>query len=99
MERVERVLDAVERVPRGQVASYGDIGRAVGVGARFVGRILARHGAEVAWWRVTTRDGLLPAHLLPDAFAHWADEGVGVRGDGRGCRIADHRVDPTLLIG
>lgn len=98
VEVTECVLDAVARVPRGRVASYGDIGRAVGVGARHVGRILARRGHEVAWWRVTDRDGLLPPHLLPDAVAHWDDEGIGVRADGLGCRIAEHRVDPDLLI-
>lgn len=99
MDPVERVLDAVARVPRGRVASYGDIGRAVGVGPREVGRILARHGSEVAWWRVTSRDGLLPPHLLPDAVSHWLDEGIGVRPDGRGCRIGRHRVDPAVLTG
>lgn len=89
----ERVLAAVAQVPRGRVATYGDIGRVAGVGARHVGRIMARHGSAVAWWRVTSRDGLLPPHLLPDAVAQWSDEGVGVRPDGRGCLIAEHRID------
>ena len=70
VEGVTRVLLAVEHVPWGRVASYGDIGRGVGVGPREVGRILARHGNAVAWWRVTTRDGLLPEHLLAEATAH-----------------------------
>lgn len=95
MSDVERVLDAVARVPWGCVASYGDIAREVGVGARHVGRIMARHGSEVPWWRITTRDGLLPPHLLPDAVAHWLDEGIEVRPDGRGCLIArDRFADP-----
>lgn len=94
---VERVLAAAGRVPPGGVASYGDVGRAAGVGARHVGRIMARYGSAVAWWRVTSRDGLLPPHLLPDAVAQWDDEGVGVRPDGRGCLISRHRVDWRLL--
>lgn len=92
MERAERVLDAVARVPWGRVASYGDIGRAVGVGPRQVGRILALRGDGVPWWRVTDREGRLPAHLLPEAIAHWEEEGVGVRDDRGGCRLVDHRV-------
>ena len=90
---VGRVLAEVERIPPGSVASYGDVGRAAGVGARHVGRIMARHGHEVAWWRVTSRDGLLPPHLLPDAVAHWEEEGITLREDGRGCAIALHRVE------
>ncbi len=96
MDRVERVLDAVARIPRGRVASYGDVGRAVGVTPRQVGWIMARHGSGVPWWRVTSRDGLLPPHLLPDAAARWADEGIALRPDGAGCRIGRHRVDPAV---
>lgn len=89
-----QVLDAVARVPEGRVASYGDIGRVVGVDARFVGRIMARYGSEVAWWRVTNRDGELPEHLVGEAIVHWRDERIEVRPDGRGCVIARHRFVP-----
>lgn len=97
MDTTGRVLEVVELIAPGHVASYGDVGRAAGVGARHVGRVMARHGHEVAWWRVTSRDGLLPPHLLPDAAAHWEEEGIALRPDGRGCLIARHRVAATDL--
>lgn len=96
VEAVERVLDAVASVPEGCVTSCGDVGRAAGVGARFVGRALARHGGEVAWWRVTNRLGELPEHLLGEAIERWRDEGIEVRPDGRGCLIARHRYVPQV---
>lgn len=95
----DRVLAAADRVPPGAVASYGDIGAAVGVPARQVGRIMARHGWEVAWWRITDRQGRLPAHLLGEAIAHWREEGIGVRDDGSGCRFDQHRVAVEVLLG
>ena len=43
---IELVLSAVEHIPRGQVASYGDIAELVGVaGPRLVGRVMSLHGA------------------------------------------------------
>ena len=50
---VEKVLRAVELVPPGRVASYGDIAQIVGTGPRQVGAIMARWGSDVSWWRIT----------------------------------------------
>lgn len=94
---VERVLRAVELVPPGQVIAYGDIAALVGTGPRQVGSIMRLYGGNVTWWRVTNASGDLPAHLLPQALDHWAEEGIAVRANGRGCRIRDHRVDLTWL--
>lgn len=87
------VLLAADVVPRGRVVSYGDVGALVGVGPRQVGQIMARHGHEVAWWRVTAATGRLPAPLLPRAAEAWAREGIMLAPDARGCRIDEHRAD------
>lgn len=98
VEGVTRVLLAVEQVAWGRVASYGDIGLAAGVNPRTVGRILARHGNGVAWWRVTNREGLLPERLLAEAVVHWEEEGIALRDDGRGCDLAACRVEVSELL-
>ena len=46
---VDRVLLAVQQIPPGRVASYGDVARVVGTAARQVGRVLALHGTDVPW--------------------------------------------------
>lgn len=76
--RAERVLGLVAQLPPGRVASYGDIGAVVGVPARQVGRIMAESAGTLPWWRVTNANGELPDHLLPEAYARWAAEGIGV---------------------
>ena len=65
----EAVLDAVRRIPRGRVMSYGDVAEYVGAGGpRAVGTVLARFGGGVPWHRVVTADGRPnPAH--PDEAA------------------------------
>lgn len=90
-EPVARVLLAVQQVPAGRVATYGDIGAVTGVGARRVGAILAQHGSTVPWWRVVGHDGVLAP--LKEARGYWAAEGIRVRADGRGCTIAAYRAD------
>lgn len=96
-EAVERVLVAVELIPAGRVASYGDIGEIAGVGPRQVGQIMAAYGSGVAWWRVTSSAGDLPAHLLPAALSRWEAEGIGGKPSGNGCRIVAFRVDLASL--
>ena len=57
------VLDAVERIPRGTVMSYGDVAEYVGAGsARAVGMVMSRHGSEVPWHRVLHSDGTCATH-------------------------------------
>ncbi len=52
------VLSAVETIPVGMVASYGDIAEFVGRGGpRQVGWVMSRHGSAVPWWRVVHSDG------------------------------------------
>ncbi len=85
---LERVLTLVALIPPGEVAAYGEIGAIAGVGARRVGAILSRYGADLPWWRVTNASGDPPRHLRERAFEHWAREGIAVKPNGRGCAIA-----------
>jgi alkylated DNA nucleotide flippase Atl1 len=94
---IERVLWAAASIPPGRVATYGDIGRAVGVTPRQVGWIMARFGSEVPWWRVVSAQGRLPADLLARAVAHWREEGIAVQRSGEGCVLSAHRVEPGWL--
>lgn len=86
------VLEAVETIPPGRVLSYGDVAELAGHGAaRSVGLVMARWGAEVAWWRVVRRDGSLPPVLLPAALQRWREEGTPVRSDGAGADMTRAR--------
>ncbi len=78
----EAVLDAVELIPRGCVASYGDIAEFLGRGGpRQVGRVMASRGGAVAWWRVVRADGRPVRGLEDAAWAKLRAEGVPARGD------------------
>ncbi len=92
---VERVLRVVEAIPPGQVAAYGEVGSIVGVGPRLVGRILRIWGGGVPWWRVTNSDGDHP--LLARALPRWEAEGIVVKPNGRGCRMAQFGTDLEQL--
>lgn len=94
---VDRVLLAVELVPRGHVVSYGDIGGLVEIGARQVGSVMSRHGTGLPWWRVVNAAGELPSHLLDEARGHWLEEGITIKPSGKACRIGDHRADLIAL--
>jgi methylated-DNA-protein-cysteine methyltransferase related protein len=91
----ERVLLAADLVPRGRVASYGDLGRLAGVGPRQVGAIMAERGSEVSWWRIVSASGVLPAPLAARAAEHWDAEGI-THVDGR-VQMRRHRVDAAEL--
>ncbi|MGB3858569.1 MAG: MGMT family protein [Ornithinimicrobium sp.] len=93
----EKVLLAVERIPVGRVASYGDIAEIVGIGPRHVGNVLRTYGSGVAWWRVVSRDGDFGGDLLDRARPHWDDEDIVVKPNGLGCRIEDYRADLCAL--
>jgi methylated-DNA-protein-cysteine methyltransferase-like protein len=58
---VQRVLATVDSIPRGRVATYGDVAREAGLPrrARFVGRVLRRlpAGSKLPWHRVVNASG------------------------------------------
>jgi alkylated DNA nucleotide flippase Atl1 len=89
---VERVLHIVEWIPRGQVASYGDIAEMVGVaGPRQVGRVMAIYGGGVPWWRVVRADGRPARGLEARALELLRQEGTPLRGDRVELRLARFR--------
>lgn len=94
---MDRVLLAVEQIPAGRVASYGDIAELVGTGPRQVGSVLSRYGADVTWWRVTAHNGTMAAGLIDRAREHWAAEGIPVTASRTGCRIGACRADRIAL--
>lgn len=73
-ELSSRVLDQVDLIPPGQVATYGDIAARVGTGPRQVGRIMATLGHLVPWWRVVRADGTLT--VAARARPHWEAEAI-----------------------
>lgn len=84
-EYVEAVLTAVESIPEGRVATYGDIAAYVGQGGpRQVGAVMREYGGGVPWWRVIRANGI-PADEVGDEQLH------RLRSDG--VRVADGKVD------
>jgi len=59
----QRILATVDAIPRGRVATYGDVAREAGLGrrARFVGRVLRDlpAGTRLPWHRVLRAGGAL----------------------------------------
>jgi methylated-DNA-protein-cysteine methyltransferase-like protein len=80
----ERVWTAVRLIPRGQVATYGEIGTAVGCTARQVGWALRRAGSErrLPWHRVVAAQGriALPGSAGLEQRLRLEQEGVPFRG-------------------
>jgi alkylated DNA nucleotide flippase Atl1 len=75
------VLEAVARIPRGKVMTYGDVAEYVGAGtARTVGTVMAKHGREVPWQRVVQASGRPAEPYLDQALALLRSEGCPVRG-------------------
>lgn len=77
---IDRVLDFVDAIPLGQVATYGEVGLAAGCGPRQVGRIMRYYGASTCWWRVVRADGT--SSVADRARPHWISEGLPLKDDG-----------------
>ncbi|GMW07227.1 MAG: MGMT family protein [Gammaproteobacteria bacterium] len=79
--RYQRIYEAVARIPRGRVASYGAIARAAGLpgGARLVGRALSECPAWVPWHRVVNAAGRI---ALPERSAAGAEQRRRLRAEG-----------------
>jgi methylated-DNA-protein-cysteine methyltransferase-like protein len=83
-----RIQDVVKRIPRGRVATYGQIARLAGLGrqARLVGYAMAAlpTGTRVPWQRVVNAQGAisLPGKSADRQRKLLEDEGV--RFDARG---------------
>ncbi|MEV0690796.1 MGMT family protein [Streptomyces sp. NPDC050388] len=91
MSFVDDVREAVLAIPVGSVASYGDIGRSIGVGPRQVGRAMSLLDENVPWWRVVHADGT-PASCHDGAAPELlGDEGTPMRGRRVDMRRARYR--------
>jgi methylated-DNA-protein-cysteine methyltransferase related protein len=84
----ERIYGAVRQIPRGRVATYGELAWMAGApgAAREVGWALSAlpEGSAVPWWRVVNRRGGIsprPGAGLQAELLH--EEGVELDGDGR----------------
>lgn len=77
---IDKVLDFVDRIPKGQVATYGEVGEAVGCGPRQVGRIMREHGYQTNWWRVVRADGT--STVADKARPHWIEDGLPLKENG-----------------
>lgn len=80
-----RMAIAVEALQPGEVVSFGDIAAAAGRpnASRAAGNLLARHPAEMPWWRVVYSDGRLPACNPSVQIERLNEEGVTLKG----CRV------------
>ncbi len=84
--RYERIWDIVARIPRGRVATYGDVALSAGVtrGARQVGRAMRECPPELRlpWHRVLGAGGriALRGELGAEQRLRLASEGVPFRG-------------------
>lgn len=93
---VETVLDVVETIPPGRVATYGDIATAVGHvlergGPRQVGAALREAGGAVPWWRVVNARGEPPAHHRRRALDALRAEGCALVPGGDRVQLARAR--------
>jgi alkylated DNA nucleotide flippase Atl1 len=77
---VDDVRDAICAIPRGSVATYGDIGARAGLGPRQVGRLMGVLGDGVPWWRVVRADGAAATCHDGTAWERLRAEGVAMRG-------------------
>jgi methylated-DNA-protein-cysteine methyltransferase-like protein len=67
---VEDLWLVVRSIPKGKVAAYGEVGRALKnpTSGFLVGRWMARCPKDIPWWRVVSKEGLLPVWKKdPDA--------------------------------
>lgn len=79
---IEAVLQAVEAIPPGCAASYGDLAEFVGRGGpRQVGAVLSHFGSTVCWWRVVRADGSPARGHEQDALTKLRAEGAVFRAD------------------
>ncbi len=83
----QQVLEIVRRIPRGRVATYGQVALLAGTprAARQVGRILYFHGRLVPWQRVINHYGGLSTYKVGSGMEQRAlleQEGVKFSAEG-----------------
>jgi alkylated DNA nucleotide flippase Atl1 len=81
-----------EEGEREALSGKGGGGRRVG-GPRQVGRVMARYGGTVPWWRVIRADGVPLPGQERQALGHYRSEGTPLREAGRAPEADTPRVD------
>ena len=83
-----RIYQVVKQVPRGKVASYGQIAQIVGKGcdARMVGYAMAGtpEGSDVPWQRIVNREGKISLPGKGGEIQRMRLEAEGITFDARG---------------
>lgn len=76
-DQVERVRSLVAAIPRGRVATYGDITAVAGLSSpRIVGWIMRTDSSDLPWHRVITASGRPARHLTSRQLELLRAEGV-----------------------
>lgn len=108
-EFTKQVLRLIKSVPKGKVATYGQIGQLAGrpKGSRAVCQVLAQHGRahKLPWFRIINSQGRIAFKTGTKHFkiqkGHLQKEGVGFAGAGR-VDLAKYqwkkKVDKKLMI-
>ena len=90
----ERIRQTVARVPKGYVASYGDIADLADASTpRIVGWVLKEDGFDLPWHRIVRVDGTPPPHKRQEQLGLLADEGV--QSDGVKVDMRRYRWEPS----
>ncbi|MFJ6669543.1 MGMT family protein [Actinosynnema sp. NPDC091369] len=79
----EMVREVVRRIPRGRVATYGDVADiARAPSPRLVGQVLNQDGHDLPWHRVLRANGTCAPHIADEQLQLLREEGV-VADDGK----------------
>ncbi|MGX1738864.1 MGMT family protein [Corynebacterium flavescens] len=78
-KRIAAVLSVVRLIPAGNLATYGEVGKVAGCGARYVGWVLGHHAGDAPWWRVVNAQG--KTHAPARVTELWEEEGIAYRGE------------------
>ena len=74
----EKVREVIRSIPRGRVATYGDIADlSRAPSPRLVGRILNEDGHDLPWQRVLKADGTCAPHLRDTQLQMLHEEEIG----------------------
>jgi len=98
LSAVDRILDAVRAIPRGQVAGYGEVARRAGLPgrARLAARVLSDNtDATLPWHRVLRSDGRI---AFPDGSDGFREQSRRLRGEGRQVRNGRVRMDKKPVL-
>jgi methylated-DNA-protein-cysteine methyltransferase related protein len=90
-EELERTVALVVRaIPRGRVLSYSRVAVLAGLPgrARLIGKVMARIGSRLPWWRVLRADRTMAEEVRVEQARRLRAEGVKVHEAGRVPRAA-----------